>query len=212
MAQLLLNDRQVQTPFLVHMFGVTERDFDELTDEDTKAELLDGVMIVHSPTTWRHDDLQGFLLSLMRFYAETRGLGKVTGPNTLIHLATCRKFVPDVLFIQQPRVPTPLTSEFEGGADLVVEILSESTRRYDLTEKHQAYQEASIPEIWFVDEEQRQVIVDRRERTRYKEEIKSRGKVSSKVMPGFWVQAGWLWQDPLPSLRECLERPMEAVP
>lgn len=73
MAQLLLNDRQVQTPFLVRMFGVTERDFDELTDEDTKAELFDGVMTLHSPGTLRHDDLTGFLGGLA-----------VAGPFTLL--------------------------------------------------------------------------------------------------------------------------------
>ena len=44
--------------------------FDEMVDEDTRAELLDGVMMVHSPATVQHDHVSGFLRALMSFYAE----------------------------------------------------------------------------------------------------------------------------------------------
>ena len=77
MIEVKCDSRSIDLPYMIQVYDVTEEMFDELVDEDTKAELIDGVMIVHSPTTWRHDDIEGFLLSLMRFYAETRSLGKV---------------------------------------------------------------------------------------------------------------------------------------
>ncbi len=208
MAQLVLKDREVEAPYLLRIFDVSPQEFEALTDEDVKAELFDGVMIVHSPTTWRHDDVQGFLLSVMRVYAESKGLGKVTGPTTLMQLSPERRFAPDVLFVRAERVPTPLPLELEGPADLVVEVLSPSTRQYDLREKRFAYREGQIPEIWLVDGEQRRVIVDQldRERGRYRARTLRRGLLRSESLPGFSLKVEWLWQEPLPPLSEVLKR------
>ena len=30
------------------------------------------------------------------------------------------------------------------------------------------------------------------------------GKYESAVLPGFWIDVGWLWQTPLPSVRSVL--------
>jgi len=53
--------KTVDVPYTIRLYGITEEMFDELVDEDTKAELLDGVMVVHSPATIEHDDVGGFL-------------------------------------------------------------------------------------------------------------------------------------------------------
>ncbi len=211
MAELLLHDRKIESPYLLRLFGITEKEFEQLTDEDLKAELLDGVMIVHSPATWRHDDVMGFLLVLMRGYAEAKGLGKVTGPNTIMQVERGRRFAPDLMFIRQERVKLPLAKQFKGAADLVVEVLSEHTRSYDLTEKRPVYREAKISEIWFVDEAARQLIIDRRRANTYEEEVVSTGLVRSKVLVGFWLDVGWLWQERLPDPLRCLEQIMHSA-
>jgi Uma2 family endonuclease len=122
-----------------------------------------------------------------------------------MHLATYRKFTPDVLLVSQDRVPSPLPTVWEDAADLVVEILSESTRAYDLGEKRQAYHEAGISEIWFVDDDHQQIRVDRKGEQGYTEEVKHEGKLSSQVIQGFWIEVSWLWQEPLPPLDHCLQ-------
>src|ERR671930_2007900 len=99
--------KTMDLPYLIQFYGVTEQMFDELVDEDTKAELIDGVMIVHSPASIEHDDSSGFLRGLMSFFAEARSIGKVLGPDSLIHLAPGRKCAPDVFFIRHERVPMP---------------------------------------------------------------------------------------------------------
>jgi Uma2 family endonuclease len=194
-------------PYLVRVYGVTEKQFEELTDEDTKAELIDEVMIVHSPAAYEHDDVVTFLGGLMGFFADARALGKVlAASNTLFHLATCRRFAPDAFFIRQPRVPRPRPKVFEGAPDLVLEVLSPSDRDYDLEDKRPAYQQGGVGEIWFVDSEQQQVIVDRKQRRRYVEQIVTKGKVFSTVLTGFWIDVSWLWTDPLPNKMTCLKK------
>ncbi len=196
--------RTVDLPYMLRLYGVTDEVFDEMVDEDTKAELLDGVMIVHSPASTLHDDVSGFLRSLMRFYAETKKLGKVWGPDALVHLATCRRFAPDLFFIEKRRVPRPRPPQFEGAPDLALEVLSPSNRDYDLDDKRPAYREAGVHEIWLVDPNEREIIVDRRRGADYTTKTYRRSKVASRVLPGFWIDAAWLWADPLPDVPDCL--------
>jgi len=205
MIEITCGLKTIDLPYMIQVYDVTEEMFDELVDEDTKAELIDGVMIVHSPASMEHDNIGGFVRGLMSFYGDAKGLGVVLGPDALIHLAPGRKCAPDVFFIRQERVPMPLPKEFEGVPDLVVEVLSPSNRRYDLRDKRLIYREAGVPEVWFIDAAFRQIIVDRRQAGSYTEEIVTDGKVFSDALQGFWVNASWLWAKPLPNRFVCLE-------
>lgn len=205
MVEVKIGLTTIALPYTVRVYGVTEEMFDELEDEDTKAELIDGVMIVHSPATIMHDNVSGFLRALMSFFVDVRGLGIVLGPDSLIHLATCRKFAPDIFFIRRERVPTPLPKECEGAPDLVVEVLSPSNRNEDLHDKRHAYRDAGVGEIWFVDEDDQKIIIDRKREDGYAEDIVSEGKAASTVLDGFWVNAAWLWAEPLPNRMSCLQ-------
>lgn len=205
MIEVKCGSKTIDLPFMIQIYDVTEEMFDELVDEDTKAELIDGVMIVHSPASMEHDHIGGFLRGLMGFYADAKGLGVILGPDALIHLAPSRKCAPDVFFIRRERVPAPLPKEFAGVPDLVIEVLSPSNRRYDLHEKRLIYREAGMPEMWFIDAEFRQVIADRRGPTGYSEEVMAVGRMASSALPGFWIETSWLWATPLPSRLLCLQ-------
>jgi Uma2 family endonuclease len=195
----------VHLPYTIRLYGVTEAMFDELVDEDTRAELIDGVMIVHSPASATHDDISGFIRALMSFYADARGLGKVLGPDSLVRLASGRKCAPDVFFVRQERVPMPLPKEFEGAPDLVVEVLSPSNRYDDLHDKRAIYRTAGVGEIWFIDSELQQVLIDRQRADGYVEEVITTSRLSSYVLTGFWLHASWLWAEPLPNRFLCLQ-------
>jgi Uma2 family endonuclease len=202
--------KTVDLPYMIRLYGITEELFDEMVDEDMKAELLDGVMIVHSPASLRHDNISGFLRFLMRGYSAAKELGLVLGPDGLVHLATGRRFGADMFFIRQARVPLPLPKQFEGAPDLVVEVLSPSNRDYDLEEKRPAYRAARVGEIWLVDPDEQQILVDRRRGKSYREEVITTGKLASSVLQGFWIDVDWLWTEPLPNEMTCLQEILSA--
>jgi Uma2 family endonuclease len=207
MVELKLRHRTVDLPYTVRLYGVTEEMFDELVDEDTKAELLDGVMIVHSPASPRHDDTAGFLRSLMRFYARTKRLGKVLGPDSLVRLKPRRKVGPDLFFFRQDRLPRPLPAkQFEGAPDLIVEVLSPSNRSDDLEDKRPLYRQAGVKEVWFVDPDRQEILVDRRGRRRYTTRTVTSGRLESAALEGFWIEVDWLWADELPEELACLNK------
>ena len=118
-----------------------------------KAELLDGVMIVHSPASMEHDDIGGFIRALTSCYADSKEAGRVYGPDSLVHLATCRLFAPDAYFLRQKRVPRRRPKQFEGAPDWLMEVLSPSNRDDDLEDKRPAYRDTKLEEIWFIDPE-----------------------------------------------------------
>ena len=92
----------------------------------------------------------------------------------------------------------------EGPADLVVEIASESDPRLDYREKLPRYRAAGIEEIWIVDPFQRKVDTDTKLADGYTTRTLSTGRLDSIVLPHFWIEVGWLWQDALPPTVQCL--------
>ncbi|MBI3409871.1 MAG: Uma2 family endonuclease [Planctomycetes bacterium] len=196
--------RSIDFPYTVRMHGITEKQFDEIVDEDTSAELLDGVMYVHSPASLEHDDLGNFLRTLFRLFARRRKLGKVYGPDSLVRLKTGRKLAPDGYFVAKSRLPRTKQKVFHGSPDLVLEILSPSNRDFDLEDKRPAYHQAGVSEIWIVDPENQEVIVDYKIGRRYDTVEEASGKITSRALPRFWLRAEWLWEYDLPDEWECL--------
>jgi Uma2 family endonuclease len=161
-------------------------------------------MIVHSPEKTRHEDVFGFMFPMMCIFAIQTKQAKVLGSMATVHLGTCRKVKPDIVAVREERKHIITEDAIEGTPDLVVEIVSQSTRRYDFGEKRKVYEEAGVPEIWFVDFERKEVTVIRKVGQRYRSETKSTGVIKSQVLKGFWLQVDWLWQEELPDPTECL--------
>jgi Uma2 family endonuclease len=205
--EVRFGQQAIDVPKLLFLEGVSEALYDALTalEEDVKAELLDGVMVVHSPEKTRHEQEFRFLFVLMNLFAYAHHWGEVLGSMATVHLGECRKVKPDIAAVRLERAHIITEDAIEGVPDLVLEIVSESTRRYDFGEKRKVYEEAGVPEIWLVDFERKVVMVVRRVGRRYRSEAKSRGILRSQVMKGFWLRVEWLWQKELPDPTECLQ-------
>jgi len=57
-----------------------------------------------------------------------------------------------------------------------------------------------------VDPKRREVLVDRQGPTGREAWTISEGRIESAVVPGFWIDAGWLWQEELPTPLQCVTR------
>jgi Uma2 family endonuclease len=168
--------RELDLPYSLRFFGVTEEMFDELVDKDTKAELINGVMFLRSSLSMDEDDLLGLLRTLLRGYAAKKHFGKVLGPRCLVHLKAGWKVTPRILFVAQDRVPSPLPElQFEIAPDLVVELFDKVGRYELLNEKVPAYKEAGVREIWVVAPEERLIHVHRRRGKHYTDQVHTSG-------------------------------------
>lgn len=174
--------------------------------EDAPWELLDGRLVM-SPASNRHEDLVRFLLTMFSGWLDERGGGVVRGSRYPMRLDPRWSPEPDLLVVTDARLDRLTAQRLEGPADLVVEIASDGDPMLDEREKLPRYRAAGIPEIWIVSPQTASVRCDRLGDTgTYRTERRGSGEIASTVLPGFRIEADWLWADPLPSSFGCLRR------
>ena len=195
--------RALEPPFLPRHYAATPEDYEAIADEDLKCEYLDGELIVHSPASIEHEDLTPFLLSLLREFATSRGLGRAYGSNAVMQLGV-KRFSPDVSVLLTRNQERRQGGRVYGPMDVVVEVISPNTRTYDHQTKVPAYREARVPEIWLVDAERRQFEAHARHGEDYRTQILATGPWASVALAGLVVDVDWFWRDPRPSVAECL--------
>lgn len=138
----------------------TYEDYLKLPDDGRRFEIVEGVLYV---TNAPNIDHQFVVLEVSRqignFVIEKK-LGFVLPAPFEIHLSErTRPVLPDVIFVKSERWPETGAGYFEGAPDLIVEVLSPSTRRTDQVVKFTAYEQAGVPEYWIVDPKSRSVQV-----------------------------------------------------
>lgn len=176
----------------------TYEDYLRLPDDGNRYEVIRGFLYVTAAPLPKH---QFAVLRLGRFFDEfvsSRDLGVVlTAPlDVKLPLGLAAPVQPDVVVFRKGNEPGWDASLFEGVPDLVVEVLSPSTRRRDRTVKLQAYQEAGVPEYWMVDLDARTVVVYGLEPgTGYTEACRGGvgETVGSSVLSGFRLEVAGLF-------------------
>jgi len=196
----------LKEPYVVRLGGWSLERYLKEAPEHLIWEFARGEVLMYSPATAEHQRLIGFLFRLLQGYCEARGWGEVlTGPAAVQLLPDVVR-EPDLFVLPPEELPRARGVPLKVRPALVIEVISPSTRTLDLTEKAEDYALAKIPEYWAVDPERREVVVHSlREEGRYKGERVS-GRVESRAVPGFWVEVGWLLQEPLPQVAECLRQ------
>lgn len=194
----------VEPPFLLVKPNVTEEEFYRDATEDTNWEYLDGRLIMYSPASDWHEDCFGFLVTLLREYLDVKGGAVVRGSRYPMRLDERWSPEPDLLVVRNERRHLLTRTRLEGPADFVIEIASDSDPRLDVREKLPRYREAGIDEIWLVNAFEQTVLAEVRGPAGYASQRLASGRLSSRVVPGFWIDVGWLWQNPFPSTFTCL--------
>jgi Uma2 family endonuclease len=151
-----------------------------------------------------HEDLQGWLSFVLRGYAEAKGLGIVRGSRTAVKITEHCGRLPDIVFVRKENAHIVQEDGIFGAPDLVVEIWSPGDRLSDMLSKEADYKSIGVLEIWFVDQQRRQVRVLRKGREGYEEKVKKKGVLRSEIVEGFWVKVDGCSKDRcLMSLTPC---------
>lgn len=171
----------------------TPEELYEALDEEIRAELIDGEIVIMPPATLPHSRTSDRLLRLMSFFVEVRGLGEVFS-NAGMHLGA-QRYVPDVAFVASAHAERVQGTHIAGTADLVVEVLSPSTAGRDWGSKMRDYEQYGVPEYWLLNPvvEQINVYVLDTDGKYQPLSPDAAGRYHSQVLPGFFVERGWLW-------------------
>ena len=150
-------------------WGIPYKEQGEYTKEDYymipgeyRVELIEGkIHKLNSPKT-RHQAIVGELFRLLANYIHNGkgGCVPLLSPYS-VELETKKDTVvqPDLLVICKERRKNIKIGHMYGAPDLIVEVLSPSTKKYDMLDKLHVYQISGVREYWIVDLYEKHVIV-----------------------------------------------------
>jgi Uma2 family endonuclease len=122
------------------------------TPEDgNRYEVIDGELYVTPPPLELHQKGLGNLYGYIWQYVHNRRLGTVYAAPFGVVLDDENGVQPDIVYVSLERQSLVVERGLEGAPDLVVEILSRSTRARDRGVKMKRYAAAGIPHYWIVD-------------------------------------------------------------
>jgi Uma2 family endonuclease len=125
--------------------SLTYADLERIEDERHRYELFDGVLVVTAAPNTRH---QAVLGAVIRFLLDYVTEPEVVLPGVEVRISDATVPIPDVVVVDRDVVGA---QSVIAPPSLVVEILSPSTRRFDLGIKRAVYAEFGIPEYWLID-------------------------------------------------------------
>jgi Uma2 family endonuclease len=143
-----LNQLRRQGELLISFPGTLE-EFYSLGE--VKGDFIEDIIHVHMGATVRHEAVFMELATLLNIFVKTHQFGKTFGSNLAIGISKNYHPEPDIFFVHKDNPGTFANDRFDGIPDLVIEILSKSTRKLDLEEKRTLYQQNRVPELYFVD-------------------------------------------------------------
>ncbi len=129
---------------------LTVTDLAQLPDDGKRYEILEGDLAVSPSPSRKH---QLVVWNLVNFFTQVQHAGWGRGYAAPFDVVFDEYTVtePDVLFIRQERLSIVTDANVQGAPDLVIEVLSPSTRARDLGVKTHLYAQFHVSEYWVID-------------------------------------------------------------
>jgi len=140
---------------------LTYADYLRFPDDGLRHEIIDGEHYVTAAPATRHQRISRNLLYLIQTYLETHPVGELFGAPFDALLSEFDIVVPDLIYLSHERSTFLTSKNLQGPPDLVIEILSPSTKSRDRKLKRDLYERVGVREYWVVDPEADQVEIYR---------------------------------------------------
>jgi Uma2 family endonuclease len=156
------------------------------------------------PPFLKHQIIVTFLATILGEFVSILHLGKIIVAPFEVKLwpgGPSRE--PDLLFVSEANVANLTEKRFAGAPNLVVEVVSADSVRRDRVDKFQEYEQAGVQEYWLIDPRPNRQQADFYERDEtglfVPSELDEDGVFRSAVLPDFWLDVNWFWEEPLPN-------------
>ncbi len=180
------------------LFFATEEEFATCRDEDTRADYIDGEVVIMTSESTLNGGQETWFSNLLNLFPTKNNLGWVNSTGSVqVQLRQGLRRNPEVVFIEKDRTATIRETHIDGAPDLIAEFVSPDSAIRDWHEKYIEYEAAGVREYWIIDRQQQRIAVcSLVEERRYHAIAPQEGKIHSAVVPGFWIKLEWLWQGP----------------
>lgn len=164
----------------------------EIPDGDTNIyELINGEIVKRSSPNSPHQNLHSDLFVFLGVFVKQKKLGKLYSAPFDVVLDDENVPQPDIFFISKERefIIDP-DGPIMGAPDLIIEIISPGTARYDRGDKKDLYERFQVKEYWIADPKNASIEVYNLVEGRYKlvSYAASEGEIESQVLPGLGLK------------------------
>ena len=132
--------------------------------EERREELIGGKVVMMSPAATNHNLISGNIFHIFKTYLKGKKCIPF-GDNEKVFLTSTDHYVPDFMVVCDRDKIKP--DGVHGAPDLVVEVLSPSTAKYDRVHKKDVYEQSGVPEYWLVSPGDRSIEVYRLDGGKY---------------------------------------------
>ena len=173
----------------------TYADLDKLPESTNgdRYEIIEGELVVTPAPIPLHEDLTTELFHRFDAVVRPRRQGRIYTAPVDVLLDDKVNLIPDLIFVSRERRHIVGPKAITGAPDIVVEILSPSTRHRDLGVKLRLYAQYGVREYWLVDPEARTVIVYALEDGRFRLLPNEGGIARSLVLPELAIDVAELF-------------------
>lgn len=202
--------------FAPQRLKMTYEEYLEAASETRIVEWVNGEGIIYMPPLYQHQEIIRFLNGLLSPFIQFFNLGTlILAPFEVKLWPDGPSREPDLIFIAKKNLSGLTDKRFDGGPDLLVEIISPGSVTEDRVRKFTEYERAGVQEYWVIDPRPRQqqsdfyVLGD--DKIYHAAPVDDQGVFRSTVLPNFWLQVDWLRQGQLPNPQLALAEIMVSI-
>ena len=123
----------------------------ESLPEGTLAQIINNNLVMSPALDFNHQDIVSELARLLGNHVKAKNLGKVVVAPVDVYLNKENVYQPDILFLSNERMHLVQKGKVRGAPDLIIEVLSPGTKKFDKTIKKSVYEQAGVGEYRIVD-------------------------------------------------------------
>lgn len=129
----------------------TYSDYKEFPEDGKRYEILEGRLLMVPSPFINHQRVSGRLFWHINKYVKENGLGEIFHPPCDVILSEINVVQPDIIFISKENAQIITEENIKGTPDLLIEILSKTSKKNDEIIKKKIYANNQVNEYWIVD-------------------------------------------------------------
>jgi len=150
--------------------------------EGTRIQLIENNLVMSPAPLDRHAGIIFELTGELFDFIKKSKKGKVRIAPYDVYLDERNAFQPDIVYVSNERAHLIKPNGLHGAPDLIIEILSPSTEKYDLGEKKDVYEKSGVTEYWIINPEDNSTTGYYLVGDEYHEFFKGVGRIESKLL------------------------------
>lgn len=154
----------------------------ELLPEGILCEVIENNLYMTPAPDFFHQKLSGELYSSILIQVKKINAGECVAAPVDVYLDATNAYQPDILFIAKENSGIIKDGKIKGAPDLIIEILSPGSARYDKITKRSVYERNGVKEYFIVEPVTKEVITYYRKGEKFEKQAAKKGKLKSLLL------------------------------